>query len=185
MTNRFSKKKLSLPTKKICVIFEYEYKERTVLQALDLAGYKHNLYSVKDSYADKLLEYYRMQANRVNADYFYCFNNLIENRPVPYIYIYDRHECNNKDTINLVEINKQLWTLGEIALAVIIYEDGFKILDTRNPIKSVKKKPEPSFLDGISVIREIDSCLKKRIFEGRILEESPATILVYLLIRNF
>lgn len=62
----------------------------------------------------------------------------------------------------------------EIALAVIIYEDGFKILDTRNPIKSVKKKPEPSFLDGISVIREIDSCLKKRIFEGRILEESPA-----------
>ena len=149
-------------------------RKESVLQALDLAGYKHNLYSVKDSYADKLLEYYRMQANRVNADYFYCFNNLIENRPVPYIYIYDRHECNNKDTINLVEINKQLWTLGEIALAVIIYEDGFKILDTRNPIKSVKKKPEPSFLDGISVIREIDSCLKKRIFEGRILEESPA-----------
>ena len=29
-------------------------------------------------------------------------------------------------------------------------------------------------MDGISVIREIDSCLKKRIFEGRILEESPA-----------
>ena len=77
-------------------------RKESVLQALDLAGYKHNLYSVKDSYADKLLEYYRMQANRVNADYFYCFNNLIENRPVPYIYIYDRHECNNKDTINLV-----------------------------------------------------------------------------------
>ena len=51
-------------------------RKESVLQALDLAGYKHNLYSVKDSYADKLLEYYRMQANRVNADYFYCFNNL-------------------------------------------------------------------------------------------------------------
>ena len=85
----------------------------------------------------------------------------------------------------MVEINKQLWTLGEIALAVIIYEDGFKILDTRNPIKSVKKKPEPSFLDGISVIREIDSCLKKRIFEGRILEESPADYISVSTFRSY
>ncbi|MDD4116065.1 MAG: N-6 DNA methylase [Massilibacteroides sp.] len=144
----------------------------SIFQVLGLAEYEHNLYSANDSYADKLLEYYKMQAGIVNADYFYCFNNLVENRPIPFIYIYDqRVDVKGKD-INLVEINKQLWTLGEIALALIVYDDGFTIIDTRNPIKS---ESEPSYLDGLSKsIKQIDSSLRRRIFEGRILEESPA-----------
>lgn len=147
-------------------------KNNSVLQVLDLTGYEHNLFSVENAYADKRLEYYRIQAKTVHADYFYCFNSLIGNQPIPFIYIYDQRECYKEEEINLVEINKQLWTLGEIALALIVYEDGFKIIDTRNPIKSVS---EPAFLDGISAsIQQVDTHLKHRIFEGRILEESPA-----------
>jgi hypothetical protein len=144
----------------------------SIFQVLDLTEYKHNLYSVNDSYVDKLLEYYKMQAGIVNADYFYCFNNFVENQLVPFIYIYDQRRDVKKKDINLVEINRQLWTLGEIALALIVYDDGFKIIDTRNPIKS---ESEPSYLDGLSKsIIKIDANLRRRIFEGRILEESPA-----------
>jgi hypothetical protein len=74
-----------------------------------------------------------MQAGIVNADYFYCFNNLVENQPVPFIYIYDQRKEVKKKDINLVEINRQLLTLGEIAIALIVYDVGYKILDTRNP----------------------------------------------------
>jgi hypothetical protein len=144
----------------------------SIFQVLGLTEYEHNLYSVDDLYEDKLLEHYKMQAKIVNADYFYCFNNLVENQPVPFIYIYDQRRDVRKKDINLVEINRQLWTLGEIALALIVYDGEFKIIDTRNPIKS---ESEPSYLDGLSKsIKKIDSSLKRRIFEGRILEESPA-----------
>lgn len=144
----------------------------SIFQALDLIGYEHNLYPVKVLYQDKQLEYYKMQANIVSADYFYCFNSLVENQPIPFIYVYDQRTDFKSKEINLVEVNKQLWTLGEIALALVVYDDGFKIIDTRNPIKS---ESEPSYLDGLSKsIKKIDSSLKRRIFEGRILEESPA-----------
>jgi hypothetical protein len=147
-------------------------KANSIFQVLGLTEYEHNLYSANGSYVDKLLEYYKMQARIVNADYFYCFNNLVENQPVPFIYIYDQRREVKKKDINLVEINRQLWTLGEIALALIVYNDEFKIIDTRNPIKS---ESEPSYLDGLSnSIKKIDASLRHRIFEGRILEESPA-----------
>ena len=144
----------------------------SIFQAIDLTEYQNNLYSVEVSYTDKQLEYYKIQANTVKADYFYCFNNIIENQLIPYIYIYDQRRLYKKREADLVSINRQLWTLGEVALALIIYDDGIKIIDTRNPIKS---KSEPSYLDGLSkVIKNIDYNLKRRIFEGRILEESPA-----------
>lgn len=144
----------------------------SIFQVLDLTEYEHNLYSADASYPNKLLEYYKMQACIVNADYFYCFNNLVENQPIPFIYIYDQRKGFKNKEIDLVGINRQLWTLGEIALALIVYDDGLKIIDTRNPIKS---ESEPSYLDGLSKsIKKIDLTLKRRIFEGRILEESPA-----------
>lgn len=147
-------------------------KDNSIFQVLNLSEYEQNLYSVKFSYTDKRLEYYRMQAKTVNANYFYCFNNIIENQPIPYIYIYDQRTLYKEQEIDLVRINKQLWTLGEIALALVVYDDGFRIIDTRNPIKSAS---EPSYLDGLSQsIRTIDTYLKSRIFEGRILEESPS-----------
>lgn len=147
-------------------------RDNSIFQVLNLSEYQQHLYSVKSSYADEQLEYYKMQANIVNANYFYCFNSIVENQLVPYIYVYDQRSAYKEQDIDLVKINKQLWTLGEIALALIVYDDGFKIIDTRNPIKSMS---EPSFLDGLSQsITKIDSTLKNRIFEGRILEESPA-----------
>ena len=147
-------------------------KDSSIFQVLNLSEYQQNLYSVKSSYTDEQLEFYKMQAKIVSANYFYCFNSIIENQPIPYIYVYDQRSSYKEQEIDLVKINKQLWTLGEIALALIVYDDGFKIIDTRNPIKSVS---EPSFLDGISqAIKRIDSTLKNRIFEGQILEESPA-----------
>ena len=147
-------------------------KDSSIFQVLNLSEYQQNLYSVKSSYTDEQLEFYKMQAKIVSANYFYCFNSIIENQPIPYIYVYDQRSSYKEQEIDLVKINKQLWTLGEIALALIVYDDGFKIIDTRNQIKSVS---EPSFLYGISqAIKRIDSTLKNRIFEGQILEESPA-----------
>lgn len=144
----------------------------SIFQALSLTEYEHNLYFADAVYTDRRLEYYKNQAKIVNADYFYCFNSLIENQPIPFLYIYDQRKEHKQKNVDLVEINKKLWTLGEIALAIVVYDDGFKIIDTRHPIKS---ESEPAFLDGISTsIRKIDSILKYRVFEGRILEESPA-----------
>jgi hypothetical protein len=113
-----------------------------------------------------------MQAEIVKADYFYCFNNLTENQPIPFIYIYDQRGIRNGEGINIVNVNKQLWTLGEIALAIILCDDEIKIIDTRKPIKSESEYAE---LEGLAkTIKQIDDSLKNRIFEGRILEESPA-----------
>ncbi|MBU7571234.1 MAG: N-6 DNA methylase, partial [Flavobacterium sp.] len=144
----------------------------TIFTKLNLKEYERNLYAVNTPYTDNQLEYYRLQASIVDADFFYCFNSLIDNNPIPFIYIYDQRKDIQLKSLDLVDINRQLWTLGEIALAVIVYDDGFKIIDTRNPIKS---DSEPAYLDGLSIIiKEIDSALKHRIFEGLILEESPA-----------
>lgn len=144
----------------------------SIFRTLNLKEYEHNLYSVEVVYEDKRLEYYRIQANIVKADYFYCFNNLVEDHPIPFIYLYDQRRESKKKEIDLVEINRQLWTLGEIALALIVDDNGFRIIDTRNPIKN---ESEPSYLDNLSdSIVSIDTTLKRRIFEGRILEESPS-----------
>jgi hypothetical protein len=98
----------------------------SIFIALNLAEYKHNLYSADIAYTDKRLEYYKNQAKIVDSDYFYCFNNLTENQPIPFLYIYDQREEYKKVEIDLVEINKKLWTLGEIALAIIysLYSKG-------------------------------------------------------------
>ena len=75
----------------------------SIFQVLDLTEYEQNLYSADASYTDKLLEYYKMQACIVNADYFYCFNSLVDNQPIPFIYIYDQRKDFKKKEIFLVE----------------------------------------------------------------------------------
>lgn len=144
----------------------------SISKYLDLTEYEQGLFSVDTVYPDFALEYYRMQAAIVKADYFYCINDIVENRRFPFIYIYDQRSVNNREPVDLVCINKQLWTLGEITLALIVYDDEIKILDTRMPIINDNK---PSFLStGVDSIKKIDSALKRRLFEGRILEESRA-----------
>ena len=65
-------------------------KDSSIFQVLNLSEYQQNLYSVKSSYTDEQLEFYKMQAKIVSANYFYCFNSIIENQPIPYIYVYDQ-----------------------------------------------------------------------------------------------
>lgn len=134
---------------------------------LSIKEYSKNLFSVSDISDDKRLEYYKIQARTVGADYVYFLDNELENRRVPFVYIYDERAKTAEEKIPLYKINKQIWTSGEIALAVVVYSDEIKIIDTRKPIS---EKEEVSFL--IESINEIDKELKSRIFEGRILEEA-------------
>jgi hypothetical protein len=147
-----------------------ENNKDVVVCRLNLTEYEKNLYSVKVDYKDKRLEYFSMQARNVDADYFYCFNSSIENNIVPFIYIYDeRNKTKASSTLDLIKVNKQLWTLGEVALAVVIYSNEIVILDTRRHIDFVDGEEVPAVFDTVI---EIDNQLKKRIFEGKILEES-------------
>jgi len=140
----------------------------TIEELLSLGNDARNLYCVSSTFPDnKRLEYFKMQAKAVGAGYFYCYNSEIEDQPVPFIYIYDERRKSPEEYISLVKINKQIWTLGEVAIAVIVYDDEFKIIDTRKPITS---ENEADIL--CSTVQKIDAELKRKIFEGRILEET-------------
>jgi hypothetical protein len=140
----------------------------TIEELLSLGNDARNLYCVSSTFPDnKRLEYFKMQAKTVGAGYFYCYNSEIEDQPVPFIYIYDERRKSPEEYISLVKINKQIWTLGEVAIAVIVYDDEFKIIDTRKPITS---ENEADIL--CSTVQKIDAELKHKIFEGRILEET-------------
>lgn len=141
--------------------------KHTIEELLSLGNDARNLYCVSKTFSDnKRLEYFRLQAKAVGADYFYCYNSEIEDQPVPFIYIYDERHKPPEDYINLVKVNKQIWTLGEVAIAVIIYYDEFKIIDTRKPITSENEA------NILCTVQEIDIELKRKFFEGQILEET-------------
>lgn len=141
--------------------------QSTIKELLSLGNDARNLYCVSSTFPDnKRLEYFKMQAKAVGASYFYCYNSEIEDKPVPFIYIYDERNKSPENYISLVKINRQIWTLGEVAIAVIIYDDEFKIIDTRKPIT---QKNEANIL---CTVQEIDTVLKRKLFEGRILEET-------------
>lgn len=140
----------------------------TLVDRLSIPEYANNLYRVSDKSTDDRLEYFRMQARTVHADYIYCLSSEIDNQLFPFIYIYD--ERDKAFHRNLVTINKQLWTIGEIALAVVIYDDEIKIIDTRKPISILKDgRAEENIF---RIVKQIDNELKALIFEGRIIEKS-------------
>ena len=142
--------------------------KNALIARLSISEYADNLYRVYDESTDNRLEYYRMQARAVDADFIYCLNSELENQLFPYIYIYD--ERDKIPQRNLATINKQLWTIGEIALAIVVYDDEIKIIDARQPISlSVKGDEEAKILHAIP---QIESKLKIEIFEGRIIEKS-------------
>lgn len=144
--------------------------KNTLVDRLSITEYANNLYRVSDKSIDNRLEYYRMQARAVDADFIYCLNSEIDNQLFPFIYIYD--ERDKASQRNLVTINKQLWTIGEIALAIVIYDDEIKIIDTRRPISILKNgRPEET---TFRIVKQIDNELKSLIFEGRIIEKSDS-----------
>ena len=142
--------------------------KNALVARLSIPEYADNLYRVSDESTDYRLEYYRMQARAVDADFIYCLNSELENQLFPFIYIYD--ERDKTPPRNLATINKQLWTIGEITLAIIVYDDEIKIIDARHPIDLSAKGDEEAKI--LHAIPQIESKLKIEIFEGRIIEKS-------------
>ncbi|CAA6829913.1 MAG: Unknown protein [uncultured Aureispira sp.] len=140
---------------------------KKIEEHLSIERYAKNLHPVATTSKEKRLEYYKTQARLVGADYVYFLKNELENKEVPFVYIYDERNKTDEEKRPLYKINKQIWTLGEIVLAIVVYDDEIKIIDTRQPIS---KKKEASF--WIEEITEIDKKLRVDIFEGRILEQA-------------
>ncbi|WP_055437152.1 HsdM family class I SAM-dependent methyltransferase [Lacinutrix algicola] len=129
-----------------------------------LEEYASYLFKISDKSENKKIEYFKIQAKSVNADYIYCLKSQLENELIPYIYIFDERGVSQEHHRELTKINKQIWTLGEISLAIIVSDLEIKIIDTRKPIT---KKYKPNIID---VLTNIDLELRKQIFEGRIIE---------------
>ncbi len=146
---------------------ETEY--TTIIDFLSLDEYADNMYCVSENLTNNRLKYYQLQAKHAGADYFYCFDSELEKQKIPFVYIYDNRK-QNPDAENLAIINKRIWTIGDIALAIVIYSDEVKIIDTRQP---VQVSDEGKLMANIlfPLISNIDNKLRENIFSGRILEE--------------
>ncbi len=147
----------------------------TIIDLLSIDEYADNLYSVSENLDNNRLKHYQLEAKHVGADYFYCLDSELEKQKIPFVYIYDNRN-QNPDEKNIAIINKRIWTIGDIALAIIIYSDEVKIIDTRQPVKlSDEGKLLANYL--FPLIPRIDDKLRELIFSGRILEEKTADYL--------
>ncbi|MFW0714891.1 HsdM family class I SAM-dependent methyltransferase [Pedobacter sp. N23S346] len=144
-------------------------KAETIYDFLHLGEYAENLYSCSDLFSDKRLEFYKWQAQKVDADYFYCVNSRLENVNIPFIYVYDERGKQADSFRDLSLINRKIWTVGEIPFVLIIYDYEIKVIDTRSHVD--EKTGEAKIFDKIQV-NEIELKLKKRILDGLVLEES-------------
>ncbi|MGQ7946762.1 HsdM family class I SAM-dependent methyltransferase [Flavobacterium sp. WC2509] len=152
-----------------------ETENNSIVNFLSLDEYANNLYCVSEELHNNRLKYYQFQAKSVEADYFYCLDSELEKDKIPFIYIFD-YRNQYLDEQKLALINKKIWTIGDIAIAVIVYSDEFKIIDTRQPVK-ISSEGELTANILFPTISKIDKKLKKIIFSGRILEEKPTDYL--------
>lgn len=137
-----------------------------IAEYLNITEFENFIFDTHKNEDDARIKYFKMQAKLVKADYVYCIKSELEEKLIPFIYIYDkRGSYPNADS--LAEINKKIWTIGEVPLAIVIYDDEIKIIDTRKPIS---KKEEANIYKAV---KNITKGLKSQIFRGRILEESP------------
>jgi Eco57I restriction-modification methylase len=141
----------------------------TIINLLAIEQYADNLFCISENVSDKRLRYYQLQAKEVGADYFYCLDSELEKHKIPFVYIFDFRNKSIKEN-ELAIINRKIWTIGEIALAIVIYSNEFKIIDTRLPIQiSQKGEFKPNLL--FPLISKIDNKLQEQIYAGRILED--------------
>lgn len=141
----------------------------TIINYLSLDKYADSLYCVSEDLIDNRLKYYQLQVKNVGADYFYCLDSELEKEKIPFVYIYD-YRYKQLNGYDLAIINRKIWTTGDIALAIVVYSDEIKIIDTRLPVQvSQEGELEANIL--FSLISKIDNKLKEHIFTGRILEE--------------
>lgn len=134
---------------------------------LSITEFESFIYDTETQEDKARLEYFKMQARQVGADYIYFINSEIEDKIIPFVYIYDKRD-NSPNKQNLAEINKKIWTIGEVPVAVVVFSDEIKIIDTRKPII---EKDEANIYKSVKVISEK---LKTLIFRGRLLEDSQA-----------
>ncbi len=140
----------------------------TITNYLSIEEYADNLYGISEIIDNKRLKYYQIQAKEVGADYFYCLDSELEKYKIPFIYIFD-YRNKQIDGNELAVINKKIWTVGEIAIAIVIDNNEISVIDTRLPIQVTKEgELKPNILYLIS---KIDFQLKELIFAGRILED--------------
>jgi hypothetical protein len=92
----------------------------------------------------------------------------LEKVKIPFVYIYDYRKKQRRDQ-DLAIINRKIWTIGDIAIAIVAYTDEFIIIDTRKPIKISKEGNIEANI--ISIASKIDEKLKEEIFTGKILED--------------
>ncbi|WP_346855569.1 N-6 DNA methylase [uncultured Draconibacterium sp.] len=136
-----------------------------ISEYLNITEFKDFIFEVHKNGDNPRIEYFKLQAKLVGADYIYCIKNELEEKLIPFIYIYDERGCDSNPN-TLSEINKKVWTVGEVPLAISIFSDEIKIIDTRKPIS---EREEANIYKAVKVISDE---LKSQIFRGRILEES-------------
>lgn len=140
----------------------------TIRDVLSLDNYADNLYSVSIDLKNNRLKYYQLQAKKVDADHFYCLKSELEEEKIPIVYVYDFRKKNHRE-YDLAKINRKIWTIGDIALAIVIYADEIFIIDTRKPVQiNSNGELKANILQTVS---EIDEKLKDKIFTGRFLED--------------
>jgi type I restriction-modification system DNA methylase subunit len=142
----------------------------SIAERLNLGEYAGQLLPVDGKGDSARLEFFRGQARLVGADHFYVVRNELEEALVPLIYVYDERGKSESGRKNLFEISKKVWTVGEVAAAIIIYDDELKIVDARRPPDG--KNDAPALLGNLTSYSEIDRQLRSKLFEGRILEEA-------------
>lgn len=136
-----------------------------IAEYLSVTEFKNFIFNVNIQESDARIESFKMQAKLVGTDYIYCIKSELEDKLVPFIYIFDKRGCSS-DKQSLAEINKKIWTIGEVPVAMVVYDDEIKIVDTRKPIN---EKDEANIYESVKVISDK---LKSQIFRGRLLEES-------------
>ena len=147
--------------------------QTTISSRLNIEEFSSQLYSVLDSFEHisegvrNRLKYFQQQALLVGADYFYCLRNELEDKDIPFVYVYDERGKSDDEKRKPFDINKKLWTVGEVAAAVLIYDDEIKIIDAR---KQPRTEGKATYL--YESLLDIDRKVRAQIFEGRILEDS-------------
>jgi Type I restriction-modification system methyltransferase subunit len=122
--------------------------------ALEKLGFKYelntNLYLVKDLnkyQSNPSLWFHLEKANHLGATAVY-FRSTFEGRGelLPQVYIYDfsKHIYDNSYSNRLAEIQRKIWSSGEIPITCICFSTEIKILDCSKPINS--QKVEPTYL---------------------------------------
>lgn len=142
----------------------------SIVELLTINELQNQLYAVEDGVeglrGSSRLTYFQQQAAKVGAHYFYCLTNELEDKEFPFVYVYDFRGKDPSDD-ELFEINRKLWTLGELAAAVVFYaDDDIRIIDTRKFPNEKKRIPAL-----IAKVPAIDRQLRAKLFEGRLLEE--------------